>query len=268
MESELGDELKYTLRYALPHVAYFFKTGPFHGAYVKYGVDPRTSPEYRFYQNELFRIAGGDERVKREPAPGQANGSSYEFDGTQLPAGGLLQLCDITEPTLARLIKEAKVRDELDFNDGWFDSQALYEVRRVIRLMISELRAGRQATQKQIDTILNDKRPPPPAYAQYQPPPSTSAARDADGDGAGDDSSVVTETQVVTEEQQIIDRLTEDTSSVPDKLKDLLGYVKQQDLPSQRHSANGTAMRQNGNDAMEQDNFGDGEDADVDMPDF
>lgn len=258
IEAGVGSGLKYSLKYALPHVAYYFKTGPYRGAYVRYGVDPRSSPEFRFYQNEQFRIAGGDDRVKREPtasasasASAGANGagSGYGFDGERLPPGGLLQLCDITEPTLERLIQSARVRDTFDFNDGWFDAQDMYQLRRLIRLMITELRAGRRATQTQIDEIIADKRPPPPAFAQYQPPPQ---AQDAD------DTADVPH----AEEERIIDRLTDDAGSVPERLQDLLGFVKQLDLPSQQRTVPPAA---NGhNDAMDVDEDDDPDDDDND----
>lgn len=40
----------YNLKFALPYVAYMWKSGPWRDCYVKYGVDPRSDNSYAKYQ--------------------------------------------------------------------------------------------------------------------------------------------------------------------------------------------------------------------------
>lgn len=142
-------ELKNVLRFALPYVSYYFRSGPWRGAYFVYGTDPRTDPSMRFYQTEAFRISDNqdDKGDKAEddltalappvqPAAAKSLPPSYIFDGVHAPDSQTLQLCDITDPILHQKIHAAPVRSKCDTLDGWFEFSDINKIRKALRARI------------------------------------------------------------------------------------------------------------------------------------
>jgi general transcription factor 3C polypeptide 5 (transcription factor C subunit 1) len=124
----------YLMKQALQYIGYQFRKGPFRDAIIRYGVDPRTDPKYRIYQTLFFKIY--DERHKE---PGQAwcdnrskytkkpdheniNAKTHIFDGKSVSLDGKIwQVCDITDPLLARLLASETLREKFDtVSDGWY----------------------------------------------------------------------------------------------------------------------------------------------------
>src|SRR6187402_1845552 len=118
----------YLVRVALQYVSYQFKGGPFRDAIIKFGVDPRTDKKYRQYQTFFFKLYEEEEKVanmpwrevrtsfnisKRSGKP--AHGQTHIFNGKSLTLDGKVwQVCDITDPLLAKLIREAPYPDQFD----------------------------------------------------------------------------------------------------------------------------------------------------------
>ena len=62
--NQLGNELPSwdIFKRAMQYVAYQFKSGPWHNAVIRWGVDPRTDPKYRNYQTVQFQLLRKGER--------------------------------------------------------------------------------------------------------------------------------------------------------------------------------------------------------------
>lgn len=133
IDSLIPEQMKRYLRYALPYVAYFYRSGPWRGSYFAYGKNPRQSSDFAVYQVEHFRILPEDNR----PAA-----NTYQFDGKILPATRMLQLCDVTEPFLKEYIYQKDLRTEVDSHDGWYPPVTMRIIRRVMRAMLVAARDG------------------------------------------------------------------------------------------------------------------------------
>ncbi|AOW05420.1 RNA polymerase III transcription factor IIIC subunit-domain-containing protein [Yarrowia lipolytica] len=167
-------ELKHILRFALPYVAYYFRSGPWRGAYVVYGKDPRTDPSMRFYQTEAFRISDNqDEKTEKveddlaglappvQPAAQKALPLPYVFDGIHPPESQTLQLCDITDPLLYEKIHSAPVRAKYDVLDGWFEYNDISKIRKALRAKVrgTILRENSNETVQAIFDAEEEQRP-------------------------------------------------------------------------------------------------------------
>ncbi|KAJ5442973.1 Transcription factor IIIC subunit 5 [Penicillium cf. griseofulvum] len=165
------DEDRLNLRYAIPYVGYIFRSGPWRDAIIKLGVDPRTSPEYRYYQTFMFRLLareaelardGGGGRRHNVPRPSdqrviEEEGSSgpstgHIFTGKQPFAqdGRIWMVGDIEDPQLkADLFPPDAgpgfLRKDCDIvTDGWFGNGTLAKAKAVMRHKIQALMEGRE----------------------------------------------------------------------------------------------------------------------------
>jgi general transcription factor 3C polypeptide 5 (transcription factor C subunit 1) len=161
----------YLLKPAIQYVAYQFRGGPWRDAIVRYGIDPRSSPEYRIYQTLFFKIveyppqpATSDkqqqqqQQLTRQPwhnkrseytrkaHPDTLGPNSHIFDGKGVSLDGKIwQVCDITDPLLARLLSTPVLRSTCDLHsDGWFCNGTWAKVRAVMRTKITAIRLGRE----------------------------------------------------------------------------------------------------------------------------
>lgn len=135
------------------------RSGPWRDAIIKFGHDPRTSPDYRSYQTVMFRIlpkeadvardgyAGRRHAVPRlnEPVPVDPStdlkSDTHIFTG-QLPLpldGRMWMFCDITDPLLRNIVfpeEEAPgfIRETCDtVSDGWYGSGTLAKLKLIMR---------------------------------------------------------------------------------------------------------------------------------------
>ena len=150
----------YLLKPAIQYIGYQFRGGPWRDAIVRYGIDPRSSPEYRIYQTLFFKIvdhkpAGStagkpwhDKRSEytRKAHPETLDPNSHVFDGTSVSLDGKIwQVCDITDPLLVRLLATPLLREKCDLHsDGWFCNGTWAKVRAIMRTKISAIRIGRE----------------------------------------------------------------------------------------------------------------------------
>lgn len=118
-----------TLRAAWQYAGYMFRSGPWREAIVRFGVDPRTDPKYRFYQTLTFQFLLDDrdrdavkrkwveERTKFQRANKgrQRDVESHVFDGYKVSLDGKVwQLCDITDPILRLIMETKNIRSTCD----------------------------------------------------------------------------------------------------------------------------------------------------------
>ncbi|KAF3021036.1 tau 95 subunit of transcription factor TFIIIC [Neopestalotiopsis sp. 37M] len=139
-----------SLKIAVQLVGYQFKGGPWRDAVIKYGVDPRSDPQYRVYQTLAFKLEGfaGDRQVKNGIARSMAReeaSRSHLWDGTQYCTNGKFwQICDITDPCLVKLIGDAPLRDECDIaTDGWWYGGTWAKIKAFMKAKMVAIRHGR-----------------------------------------------------------------------------------------------------------------------------
>jgi general transcription factor 3C polypeptide 5 (transcription factor C subunit 1) len=141
------------------YVSYQFKGGPWRDAMVKYGIDPRTSPEYRKYQTLMFQIGRdyrkapregswrevrkGRDAVPREFDEEMTN--SHIFDGQEYYTDGKVwQVCDITDPLLAKLFTNADVRPEMSPVTGWYHGGLWAKAKAIMKTKLLAIMFGRE----------------------------------------------------------------------------------------------------------------------------
>ncbi|KAI9009828.1 RNA polymerase III transcription factor IIIC subunit-domain-containing protein [Gaertneriomyces semiglobifer] len=142
------------LRGLLPVVAYVALGGPWRDCWIRYGYDPRLDREARFYQvlevrfykerettarfARAKRLRGVSEaahllsRKTRGPEANVTERPSHIFDGTVVRGdlGGLIQLCDLDEPTLRRMVNtKSHIRARYDVHDGWYTGEHMSALR-------------------------------------------------------------------------------------------------------------------------------------------
>ncbi|KAE8379747.1 RNA polymerase III transcription factor IIIC subunit-domain-containing protein [Aspergillus bertholletiae] len=154
-------EQRYALRHAIPYVGYIMRSGPWRDAIIKFGHDPRTSPDYRAYQTVMFRILPREADVARDGYAGRRHAvprlnepaamdpstdlktDTHIFTG-QLPLpldGRMWMFCDITDPLLRSIVFPAEedrapgfIRETCDIvSDGWYGSGTLAKLKLVMR---------------------------------------------------------------------------------------------------------------------------------------
>ncbi|KAH9837409.1 RNA polymerase III transcription factor (TF)IIIC subunit [Teratosphaeria destructans] len=137
---------------AIPTVGYMFTNGAWRDVIIKYGVDPRSDPKYRFYQPFMFQLDG-----ERIPGKGTNNDTarislhkakiwdSHIFDGTVMRTDGRTwQACDITDPILYDLLHKPEAVAEKCSVDmwGWYKPGVISKVRTIMKDKIRYLQKG------------------------------------------------------------------------------------------------------------------------------
>jgi general transcription factor 3C polypeptide 5 (transcription factor C subunit 1) len=154
----LTEATLHLIRLALPYVGYRFKDGPFRDAIIKFGLDPRKDPKYRMYQTIYFQLAERDVKDPGAPWNGMRQSTtskklkkpndklSHFFNGRDVAIDGKIwQMCDVTDPLLARLIKEAPIRETFEQkNDGWFCNGTLAKIRAIMKVKIVALHTEKE----------------------------------------------------------------------------------------------------------------------------
>jgi general transcription factor 3C polypeptide 5 (transcription factor C subunit 1) len=143
------------VRHCLQYAGYQFKGGPWRDALVRYGLDPRADPKYRIYQTLIFKLhktrigsVGRSWQAVRRKELGVSNFgkawqdlgvgdeamlSTHVFNGESFSTDGKVwQVCDITDPLLARLFADAEVRAECDVEISGFYHRVLWSVAKAI----------------------------------------------------------------------------------------------------------------------------------------
>lgn len=153
----MNEATMHFIKLAIPYVGYRFNGGPFRDAIIKFGLDPRKDPKYRMYQTIYFQLV--EREVKDPGAPWKGirkstkvkksqksnDKLSHFFDGRSVAIDGKIwQMCDVSDPLLARMIKEAPIAEIFDAkNDGWFCNGSLAKIRAIMKVKIIALQTGR-----------------------------------------------------------------------------------------------------------------------------
>lgn len=168
------------LKMAIQYAGYQFKGGPWRDALCRYGYDPRTDPESRKYQCLIFRLRRlqvgqmGEmwQELRRRDIAGvkstnDENTGTHVFDGkTYEEDGKVWQVCDITDPLLARLLAEAAVRPECDIEgSGWYHRGLWAKARAIMKCKMRAIQFGRELKDEEFAEALKarDDSPDPEA---------------------------------------------------------------------------------------------------------
>ena len=155
-----------SLRSALSCIAYHFCSGPWKFSWIKFGIDPRTLPKYKWYQvvecktsrlksarSKAFQASDysfttsliDDDDVSRDTASSRvlpdhrANPDSYLFtaDSTPQTARMTYQLIDIELDSVKQLIRSNDGSETVCTKEtGWFSAEVLDKIRTEIRITL------------------------------------------------------------------------------------------------------------------------------------
>ncbi|KAK2602429.1 hypothetical protein N8I77_008961 [Diaporthe amygdali] len=168
------------LKNAIQYAGYQFKGGPWRDALVRYGYDPRKDPSSRVYQCLIFRLRRlqvgemgemWQELRKRDisgvKATNDEHTGTHLFDGTiYYDDGKVWQVCDITDPLLAKLFAEAAMRPECDIEgSGWYHRGLWAKARAIMKCKMRAIQFGRTLQDSDFNQALQarDESPDPEA---------------------------------------------------------------------------------------------------------
>jgi general transcription factor 3C polypeptide 5 (transcription factor C subunit 1) len=143
------NEASGSLFHSLVCVAYHIKTGPFKVCWVRYGINPLLSSEYRLYQvvvlslrewtyaEELSKLISrtNNRYISKKVGSTPIGISKGEVLPDRLFFG--LQLVDLDHPLLSEILQESQ--SQYSFHSGWFTSNQLTAVRDFIMLKYQRL---------------------------------------------------------------------------------------------------------------------------------
>ncbi|KAK6352503.1 tau 95 subunit of transcription factor TFIIIC [Orbilia blumenaviensis] len=202
------------LKWAYPHIAYYWRSGPWRDTYVKFGVDPRTSKEFAKYQVVAFKI----QTVKPKKDSSQKKG--HLFDGESVILDGKIwQFCDLKDPLLAELanIENCEARDVCDSTDGWFPNNRHFKIKYIMRRKLSALIAGKKIDDKAFEAII---REPDSAAPGTLPPRKqimyTEMSNEQGAASEGDKMDIVETEDDDAEVDELVDEFGEEFESESD----------------------------------------------------
>lgn len=178
-----SDDQRNLLRHAIPYIGYIFRSGPWRDAIIKFGIDPRSSPEYRHYQTFMYRILPREVDLARESGSGRRHNISrtdedVDFTGITAGSGGpsdshiftgqaplprdgrIWMAIDIKDPILANILYPPNppptfLRPECEIiADGWFGNGTLGKMKTIMRAKIQALIEDRTPSDEEFACIL------------------------------------------------------------------------------------------------------------------
>lgn len=186
---------------AIQYVAYQFKSGPWHNAVIRWGIDPRTDSAYRQYQTVQFKLMRKGERPPKrrhryipegneedgdsdsgdtDPAPNRGtkryyhdgNPHSHMFDGREYSSSGRVwQVCDITDPLLQNMLINSPIRPTCNIStSGWYHAGVWRKVKSIMRIKMVAIRFKKTIHDDDFNQVIHeypDKTPPPEQKMPY-----------------------------------------------------------------------------------------------------
>lgn len=172
---------------ACQYVGYSFKAGPWRDSLIRYGVDPRSDPKFRFYQTLMFQIdnlafksdtntlrSEAGNGMQSSPPKTKSSGSqhsksrwarsarhtreendSHIFDGKTATANGKTwQICDVTDPIVYALFHTDNIRSECDvYQWGWYQSGTIGKARVIMKDKMRCIFAGETPPEKDYEAL-------------------------------------------------------------------------------------------------------------------
>ncbi|BCS28985.1 tau 95 subunit of transcription factor TFIIIC [Aspergillus puulaauensis] len=172
----MGSVSRADIERALPLCGYMFKDGPWKKALIKFGVDPRSSPEFRHYQTVTMEMdfdpiveRGKHDRTKSGELvfPQFLKGDDnipHVFGGTKfVPDNNAWQICDISDSLLRRIVSTNDVCSGVDHMDGFFWNGTMAKLEVIMRDKLVCIRDGGTPNDADYECLLSfpDKYKPP-----------------------------------------------------------------------------------------------------------
>ncbi|KZO98023.1 hypothetical protein CALVIDRAFT_496565, partial [Calocera viscosa TUFC12733] len=187
--TESEDHIMLNARAMYTYTGYTFSDGPWRDCHVRFGYDPRTTQDSRFYQRMQFRNLENDYgrrsakrllksldptaedveeqsdwrgiSVHRNRLLTRAHRNSHIFDGKVLHRHiGIYQLCDMPDPLLQGIIQDpAVVSPECTAMHGWYTRVAWERLRAIARRKFGALLEGRVLPDSECADLLTDELP-------------------------------------------------------------------------------------------------------------
>eukprot|EP01083_Nonionella_stella_P296640 1007687_1 len=135
----------------LPTVAYRFISGAWRNIWIRYGFDPRKSPESRIYQMIDFRIPKEIGRILEiiESAKHQ-DAFDHTFSSAPIKLGTMYQICDLNDAEIRKIVSTSTVNDKPTKTEGWFHPADFRKIRicmkRRLKQWATEKEAGKELT--------------------------------------------------------------------------------------------------------------------------
>jgi general transcription factor 3C polypeptide 5 (transcription factor C subunit 1) len=158
-----------SVRAALSHVAFSFRSGPWRDTVCAFGVDPRSDPKYRIYQSmmTLRRQGRTDDTIDDDdPWDGRRiwkrseDPQSHIFSGQGKihPDGKIWQVCDIVDPQLVSIINldESEVEDVCEVRTrGFYPAGAWAKLKYALKYKVAAMQKGKvEEIREAIDRFL------------------------------------------------------------------------------------------------------------------
>lgn len=262
IEAIIPEDLKRSLKQALPYVSYIFKNGPWRFCSVAFGVNPKTDKSTWIYQSEYFRIA--NPQLKKKLA---SQGASKEklklkttnkfkvpadliFQGNKLPSTITFQVGDLMDKDIQPFLdtlEESHLRETLDFQDGWINKQAIETIRQIIRYKLHQLVVDSKIDAEKITKIIDaryDEKPREDANMEESDGDIELGDKDmeAEEDEDEDEEDVQDEEDAMEVDEdfetaseketeiEVLDRIKAIDSVVANKLKGITDFIRQESL--------------------------------------
>lgn len=241
IDDVMPSEYKYSIKRALPFISYIYKSGPWRFCNILYEVDPRTDKSFWKYQCEYFRLQGIKVDLYKNPRnrvlPKTIKEKSPQcefkinedllFTGTKLPSMVAFQLGDLVDEDINDFIsntsEDAFFRDEIDFNDGWLNYQSIQTIRSIIRYKLNRLSQDETVDPIKISKII---------HTDYNENTNNEQGDDKETSDENEDLDLEDINEDIDEniEESVLERLEKLKPVSTSKLRDLVGYIKQDAL--------------------------------------
>ncbi|KAJ9264623.1 hypothetical protein DTO212C5_7005 [Paecilomyces variotii] len=155
IRESIGSGREGDLEKALPYCGYIFTNGPWRNALIRFGIDPRTSFEYRLYQTITLKMecdpiiecgkedcAEKDDIAFPQLLKGRDSDSHLINGKKSIPDDNTWQICDITDPLLQSIVATGQLRSEVSWKDGFFWNGTMAKLEVIMRDKLICLRDG------------------------------------------------------------------------------------------------------------------------------
>lgn len=147
LAEHLGFENRNTIVEALGALTYRFSNGPWRGAYIQRGYDPRKEKGSLIYQVLRYQIPLdwlSKLPKQKEILGGASSSSSYSWLASfqTLPHGRMLslQLCDMKDDSIVEILQNPTILlDDCSDTTGWISPAAWEQIRKRVRQRFQEL---------------------------------------------------------------------------------------------------------------------------------
>ncbi|KAI9722971.1 MAG: hypothetical protein M1812_001420 [Candelaria pacifica] len=158
------------LRQGFQYAGYMFRSGPWNNSVIKFGVDPRSNPKYRFYQTLMFQLKEKEPKIthkgwednrlknRRLAKKQKKDNKSHLFNGRNvvLTDGKTWQVCDISDPLLKQLLSTDNIRSKCDIEgDGWYHNGTLAKIKTIMKAKIRQIVEGRTLSDADFISVMN-----------------------------------------------------------------------------------------------------------------